>query len=84
MELVACVPAHQIFGFQPDAFFSNRAPEANQRATVEFPTDMGEFIEVCCFPQGHTPYQRVCFALLLLCVHPPAFIVRSLKAEMQG
>lgn len=49
MQVGAGMPAHQVFGTQPDALLAYRAPEGDQRLAVEFPAGMRERIQLLGF-----------------------------------
>ena len=38
--------SHQMPGFEPDAFVPDRAPEEDQRAAIDLPTRMSQFIKL--------------------------------------
>jgi hypothetical protein len=75
---------HQLLGFEPDAFVPYRAPEEEQRLTIDLPTRMSQFIELGCSAELNPAHSvlRVCFRPWF--PHTDLFFVACLKPERPG
>ena len=56
MEVVGGVPAHEVLGFQPDAFASDGTPKGNERLRIESPAFVRQFIELFACADLHAAY----------------------------
>src|SRR5258707_6496858 len=75
---------HQMLGFEPDAFVPDRAPEKEQRAAIDLPTGMSQFIELGCSAELNPAYGVLRFCFRLCCTHTDPFFLVCLKPERQG
>ena len=77
---------HEMLGFEPDAFVPDRAPEEEQRAAIDLPTRVSQFIELGGSAQVNPAHAilRFRFRLHLRCTHTDFFFLACLNAESQG
>ncbi len=64
MQLLGGEQPIQMLLFEPDPLMSDRAPEEDQRLTVEPATLAGEIIQLCRFANMHPPYLVLLHTLL--------------------
>src|SRR5947209_990940 len=76
--------SHQMPGFEPDAFVPYRAPEEDQRATIDLPARMSQFIELGRPAELNPAYGVLRFRFRLWFPHTDLFFLACLKAERQG
>ena len=46
VECAGVVPAHQMFGLEPDALFSDRPPERDEGSSIDFTTGMSQLLNL--------------------------------------
>ena len=81
VQFLGGVPAHQMLGFQPDAFAPHRSPKGDEGLGVELPTLMGQFVQLFAGADLHAAYP--------LPTHVHLFFIPALKpvispVKMQG
>jgi hypothetical protein len=74
MEVGAGMPAHQMLRTQPDALLAHRAPEGDQRLTVEPATFAGQFIALVGLTERNPSY--------VIVLHKNVFFFSAAKAVM--
>jgi hypothetical protein len=75
---------HQMPGFEPEAFVPDRAPEEEQRAAIDLPTGMSQFIELGCPAYLNPAHGVLRGRFYLWFTHTDLFFVAGLKPERQG
>ncbi len=74
MEVGAGMPAHQVFGLEPDALLAHRAPEGDQCLAVEPAAFAGQFIQLVGLADRDPSY--------LIVLHRYLFFFSAAKAVM--
>src|SRR5690242_12450528 len=49
-------PAHEVLRLEPEAMLANHTPEGYDGLAVEFPTGMGQCIQLLCLADGNPPH----------------------------